>query len=193
MQKDISLDVEIRKGQKFLILEYKVYNMSKSAIYLMNHLFRLKKTGGWDIPDHNLTYVYPEEKGVIRLAKWAPPIPKDLLTEEICPYVTVVPPGETFREELNLEIPLKPFVAYRNRPYDVPDKKIIAYDHVYFTLGFYPHTEDIKIIHKNIGGVDTISIGGIPAYGESQQLLETEKIELPVEIIMPRKIPQRWW
>lgn len=186
-EKSVSLNVKIRIEGKFLIVEYEVCNMSKVTIYLMNHLFRLKKTGGWDVPDRNLVYVYPEDKGVIRLAKWVPPIPEDLLSEEIRPYATALNVGEKWVEELRLELPLKPFVPYHGREYNTDKWKIVTYKYIYFTLGFYPHTENVQITRKDIGGVDVLAIGGIPAYGEGQQLLESEKINLPVEVLIPRR------
>lgn len=185
MEKNISLNVKIRKEHEFLILEYEVCNRSKSTIYLMNHLFRLKKTGGWDIPDRNLIYVYPEEEGVIHLAKWVPPIPDDLLTEEIRPYVTVLSAGEKWTEELRLKLPLKPFVPYRGREYNTDKWKTVTCKYIYFSLGFYFHIEDVQVTKYNIG-VDVVAIGGIPSYGKGQQLLESEKIELPLKVLMPK-------
>ncbi len=186
MEKDISLNVKIREEKDSLILEYEACNRSDSTIYLMNHLCHVEESGVIH-PDRNLVYIYPEKNNnTIHLAKWAPPVPNDLLIEEICPYIAILQKGEKYKEELKLELPLKPFVPYLEDEYETDKWKTVIYDNICFTLGFYRHTENIQIIHKNIGGVAVIDIGGIPSYGKGQQLLESEKIELPLKVLMPK-------
>jgi hypothetical protein len=179
------MDVKFKIERGKLKMSYRVYNGNARAIYLMNHLFSTDVSGKV-YPDRNLAYATIIDGDTVLLAKWVPPLPEDLLTDEIRPYATIVAPGDSFGEAIELDLPLKLVDPYNADLYDGRASALGTLHKIVFCLGYYPYQEQIKAIEKEINSVKVISIGGIPAYGQGQSVLRSEVVRLPLSVVLSK-------
>jgi len=103
---DCDLRVAARGERGALVLGYEFRNRSARVAFLFNVLHR-----GADA-DANLIYAQ-SAGGVLLLSKKIIPVPANVDVEKPdVPYVTKVEPGDTFREKLEVTVPVKLWAPY---------------------------------------------------------------------------------
>ncbi len=188
-----------------IVLNYSVENKSGGEIYLVNHLTRYEQDKGW-LPDPKVIYAAIDEKGIIELSKRVPPLPEDRFVTLRSYYVTPLPDGEKFEEEVAVPIPLQ-----EHRPYDpliepIPEPREI--DAVLtFSLGYFeaqPHIEAKEVVVHGIPAFQVVrrqlaAVDGSPHAGHipenavgrtapTEKILSSELGKLRLPII---QIPKR--
>ena len=137
-----------------ILLHYSVENKSGAEIFLVNHLTRYEQDKGW-IPDTKVVYAFFGDENVIELSKRVPPMPDDRLVTPRNYYVTPLPDGQRFEEDLAISLPL-----CEHRPYDsliepIPEPRDMDAT-LTFLLGYFeshPHIE-----------AQEVEVHGVPAF-----------------------------
>jgi hypothetical protein len=164
-----------------LLLSYEVSNRSTTDIYVDTVIWRElpKPEIGPDVifveldPWTKTVWLYKMGSGEV---------------EANDPYHTPVRAGTTFREEVHIPFPIKPFTA-TGRPEPPPTARLVTYKHVYFTLAYYWRTEGMV---DEAGLVDgyPVTVTRILPEGRYQEKdawgrFETERVKLKLPVLEP--------
>lgn len=127
------LKVNFQKTDKVLTISYSMENHKDIPVYLTNHAVRMDPVKG-QIPDKSVVFTYIDsEKKALHFTKRLPPVPQKLIQPPMH-FVTPLPPGKTFRERIEIPLPLIPYAPYEGVPANAVAGKEI-FHHAYFSIG----------------------------------------------------------
>jgi hypothetical protein len=153
------LRVSVQAGPGKLSLGYEFRNGSARTAFLFNVLHRPGTSGGPQTHS-NLVYVL-ESGGTLVLAKKVIPVPAEVDVEKPdVPYVTRVDPGQTFRERIDLPLPLQLWSPYPAAPVS----RALEMD-AWFELGFFL-APDPSVAQESGGNLIVY-----PFHAEQQEIL----------------------
>jgi hypothetical protein len=163
-----------------LLLSYEVSNHSATDIYVDTVIFRElpKHEIGPDVIfvglDSSTKTVWLHKTGTGEI-------------EAFDPFHTPVRAGATFREEVHVPFPIKPFNAIDPEP--PPTARVVTYRHVYFTLQYYWRTEGMVDETRYVEGfpvtVTRVLTGGRFLKKEDHGHFETKPVRLDLPVLEP--------
>lgn len=168
---ECTLTVHAYQSTDKLLIEYQVESTSSLPVYLFNRLARIGCASVFDI-DINSTNMTIKGNEVM-VSKMILPVPEDVEIERVyIPCITRLEPGNIFKEEIILNIPLSPFTWYTGRPLTINPLQCS----VHFALGYATTTpitdKCIKKIVTEYG--DEYSANWFPL--ESQEIIAVDII-----------------
>jgi hypothetical protein len=130
------LRAALQAGRGGAVLGYEFRNLSAQTAYLFNVLARTGAGGGLEA-DGNLVYV-EAGGGRVLLSKKIIAVPRGMRVEKPeVPYVTRVAAGESFREKLELRLPLEPWSPYVETRAGEGEKGEPVEMETWFELGYF--------------------------------------------------------
>jgi hypothetical protein len=181
----IRLAANFSIDEKELVLRYQVTNHSSVDAYLLNRLYR--SVPSWDMSP-NVIYVNldPKRRAVL-LSKKLADLPAGIrITTPVAPYVTPLRAGSSFREEVHVAVPV---IEYRQYPTGAPPKedrpKLVMYEHVSFTLGYYWRPEGTEETVNDIQGIPVIILRTPPGKVLDFGQVETGLTRLDIPVVEP--------
>ncbi len=131
---DLSATLKVRGDS--LVLDYRVSNHSSRDVYLLNRLYRT--TPQWDMsPD--LVYIHLDTvTETVWLNKKIADLPSGVMVNApVSPFVTPVRAGTSFRERVQVRLPIREYRQYGLGPKRKGPPEARVFKQVYFTLGYY--------------------------------------------------------
>ncbi|MBL1129612.1 MAG: hypothetical protein D8M54_14025 [Chloroflexi bacterium] len=157
----VTLQAEAQRQANTLVVTYRVTNSLDKTIYLVNRLFQWTANGL--SLDPNLIYANREGE-TVQLVKALLPVPDDLDVESpIVPFLTAVPPGETFSEIITLPLPLMPLDPYGQL---LPGDWVTNESFVQFVVGWFKDGDTAVSVQSQSDGSTLLSA----EYGEVRQV-----------------------
>jgi hypothetical protein len=141
-RKELALELRVT-GQtpERLELHYQVENRADSDVYLFNRLYRQQLPGGGAAVETDLVYT-SLAGGRLRLAKWVPEIPENILVEyPIIPCATLLERGRSFQETFRVALPAVSHHAYHPPRLRLPGERPVIYQSLTFALGYFKTAE----------------------------------------------------
>jgi len=119
-----------------LVLDYTVSNRASRDVYLLNRLYRTAPR--WDMSP-NLVYVHLDPTTeTVWLNKKIADLPKGIsVTSPVSPFVTPVRAGGVFREQVQVQLPIREYRQYNPWAKHEGPPQARNFKQVYFTLGYY--------------------------------------------------------
>jgi hypothetical protein len=181
----IRLAANFSLEDKELVLRYQASNHGSHDAYLLNRLYR--SVPSWDMSP-NVIYVDLDPKGrAILLSKKLADLPTGInITTPVAPYVTPLRAGSLFHEEVHIALPV---TEYRQYPTGAPPKvdkpRLVTYEYVSFTLGYYWRPEGTEETTKEIQGTPVIIPRTPPGKPLDFGQAETGLTRLDIPVVEP--------
>ena len=182
---DVFLTANIEKKEKELKIEYTISNGLDCEIFIFNRLFQTDREGNRTL-DPNVCYVTILDDEMVCISKELTEIPEGLKVEapEI-PYLTRISPMETFKESINLTLPL-----HINTPYINPyfKTKKITKERIKLIIGYIipSESEIIRVKEVEIGN-ETVFL--MRSYGIGvmhQKFVESEPFMMSIPTLLSK-------
>lgn len=187
----VSFACRLTRTRESLSVEYAVTNTGKSRIGLFNQITRFHIDGTFDV---SCNTVYIELDGSSLVAgKLALPVPPGLRMNSYAPpYTSLVLPGQTFREQVQIAIPVRVMQPFRRAMLSgqvVPDKPTEA-TRLHFQIGAFGLQDDVQLVAENPAWPALLQAfpPGV-AVARQQVLTQDMPLDPPVRVLDYRAVP----
>ena len=176
---ECTLDVTVEHiSSTHLTVQYEVRNHSHLPVYLFNKLYGEINSGKVFDVDQNMVHIRPEDNKVI-LSKAIVPVPGGLEVEyRYVPCMSKLLPNESFKELINIPLPVSPYSAYTSRllRHD-PQRKVL-----FFELGYFVALPQAEAMVREVSTTSTAAYRIDPFPLSSQKLLTVGPFRQSIEV-----------
>lgn len=181
----ISLSAHFKIEGDTLILDYEVTNKSNRDIYLLNRIYKTSPT--WSIRPDIIYVELDASTGRIELSKKLADLPEGVsVNTPVAPFVTPLRSGLSFRERVQIPLPIREYRQYGMRSTSSGnDERQAFFNSLRFTLGYYWRPEGTKEDIRDIQDTQVV-LPQVP-HGQSVEFeqLTTPPFNLNVPGILP--------
>jgi hypothetical protein len=180
---ELQLHTSFSLDSEHLVLDYEVKNAGVNDAYLLNRVFQ--SAPEWKMSPDLIYIRFDRSSETILLSKKIPDLPAGIrVTSPVAPFVTPLRRGSSFKERVQILLPVKEFWPYPVAPSGGPaERKLGTYKFVRLKIGYYWKPEGTKEEVRDISGTEVVIPHTPPGKQLSFGTLESPqtRLDVPVE------------
>jgi hypothetical protein len=181
------LATDIRRSDALLTIGYRLTNETKHDLWVFNKFCRIDKTGKGALDDR-LAYVIFEDDQTVHVTRSALPIPEGVSVEyPELPYVTLLAPGKTLAEQVEVPLPAREYRPYLHKGPSWTEQRH-RFENVHFSIGVVRRSKYFQLRECSQAGKGIFVIVYSVAM-EQQCLLKSSVMPLTVPALVAAPPP----